>query len=62
VDEATLLADRVCVMSRNPGRVADLREVELPRPRDIEDVETVAFLEARRRIRRALEGAMGEPA
>ncbi len=62
VDEATLLADRVCVMSRNPGRVADLRQVELPRPRDIEDVETVAFLEARRQIRRALEGAMGEAA
>jgi ABC-type nitrate/sulfonate/bicarbonate transport system ATPase subunit len=60
VDEATLLADRVCVMTRNPGRVADVVPVELPRPRDIEDVETVEFLAARRQIRRALELAMGQ--
>jgi ABC-type nitrate/sulfonate/bicarbonate transport system ATPase subunit len=38
LDEAVLLADRVMLMSRGPGRIRELIDVDLPRPRFDYDV------------------------
>ena len=37
VEEAIYFADRVVVMSENPGRIRSVIPITLPRPRDIED-------------------------
>lgn len=55
VEEAAILADRVCVMSARPGRIiADYRN-PLERPRTYEVSETAEFLEVRRHIRSLVE-------
>jgi NitT/TauT family transport system ATP-binding protein len=41
--EATFLADTVYVMSKRPGRIVARREIDLPRPRDIEVTYSEAF-------------------
>jgi NitT/TauT family transport system ATP-binding protein len=45
VEEACVLADRVCVMSPRPGRIVAELPVELPRPRKATDPELVALRE-----------------
>ena len=41
--EATFLADTVYVMSKRPGRIIVRREIDLPRPRDLEVTYTDDF-------------------
>ena len=41
--ESVFLADTVYVMSRSPGRMVVRREIDLPRPRDLEITYTPAF-------------------
>lgn len=41
--EATYLADTVYVMSKSPGRFVARREIDLPRPRDLEITYTKEF-------------------
>jgi NitT/TauT family transport system ATP-binding protein len=41
--ESVFLADTVYVMSKSPGRFAARREIDLPRPRDLEVTYTPAF-------------------
>lgn len=41
--EAVFLADTVYVMSKRPGRILVRREIDLPRPRDLEVTYTDAF-------------------
>jgi ABC-type nitrate/sulfonate/bicarbonate transport system ATPase subunit len=57
IPEAVLLADRVVVMSARPGRVAEIVEVHLPRPRDFDMEARREFQQATHRIRELIFGA-----
>ena len=48
IDEAILVADRVCVMSTRPGRIVREMEVGLPRPRSAESLTSDRFSEVKR--------------
>jgi len=52
ISEAVLLADRVLVMSKRPGSVLDLIEVDLPRPRSSDTIKHPRFSELTDRIRK----------
>jgi NitT/TauT family transport system ATP-binding protein len=49
--EAAFLADTVYVMSKRPGRILVRREVDLPRPRDLDVTYTDRFVELVRDLR-----------
>ena len=55
ITEAVFLADRVVVMSRSPGRIADVIDVDLARPRDLAIRETGEFARLCRRARLLFE-------
>jgi NitT/TauT family transport system ATP-binding protein len=44
IREAVLLSDRIVVMSARPGRIQGILDVDLPRPRTMEVVETDDFV------------------
>jgi NitT/TauT family transport system ATP-binding protein len=39
VDEAIYLADRIVIMSARPGRIKDIIEIDIPRPRNRTSLE-----------------------
>ncbi len=51
IPEAIFLADRVIVMSPRPGRITDILDVDLPRPRDLAMINSARFGEHVARIR-----------
>ncbi|KNZ69136.1 ABC transporter [Thermincola ferriacetica] len=57
IDEAVFLAERIVVMGSKPGRIKQILELDLPRPRDRTGAE---FCRLRRRILAMIEGAMSE--
>ncbi len=52
ISEAVLLADRVLVMSKRPGTVLDLIDIDLPRPRSADTIREPRFSELTDRIRK----------
>jgi NitT/TauT family transport system ATP-binding protein len=59
--EAVFLADTVYVMSKSPGRILARREIDLPRPRDLELTYTPVFTDIVHELRAHI-GAMRKPA
>ena len=59
--EAVYLADTVYVMSRSPGRFVARREIDLPRPRDLEITYAKAFTDIVHELRGHI-GALRKPA
>ncbi len=55
IEEAILLGDRVAIMTGSPGRISEIIEIPLGRPRQSAMVDTEGFLAIKRRIRAALE-------
>lgn len=51
IPEAVLLSDRVVVMTPRPGEVAEIIDVDLARPRALENINTPAFGDIVHRIR-----------
>ena len=51
ISEAIFLSDRVVIMDRNPGRIVEVLDIDLARPRELEVRETKAFGEYSRHIR-----------
>ena len=45
ITEAVFLADRVVIMSKNPGRIEKIIKIDLPRPRLLDVRETPVFAE-----------------
>lgn len=63
VDEAVLLAERVYIMSRNPGHITDSIEIPFPFPRDYMAIERDAlFLKLRYSVLEELEKAVSSSA
>lgn len=54
VEEAALLADRVVVLSPRPGRIVEIVEVPLPRPRDPDLLFRTEMQRIARRLRETL--------
>lgn len=46
VDEAVYLADKIVILDKNPGKIADIIEVDLQRPRKRESQEFIAIQES----------------
>jgi NitT/TauT family transport system ATP-binding protein len=51
IPEAIFLADRVLVMSPRPGRISEVIDIDLPRPRDLELINSAPFGDYVRRVR-----------
>jgi len=58
VPEAILLSDRVVLMAARPGRIAEITEIDLPRPRDESVFLSPQFREYEIRIREGLRRVM----
>jgi NitT/TauT family transport system ATP-binding protein len=59
LDEAIFLSDRVAVMTQRPGRIKEVFDIDLARPRQPELRNTQAFVQYRQRAWEALRDEVG---
>jgi NitT/TauT family transport system ATP-binding protein len=57
ISEAVLLSDRVAVFSKGPGRILDMVDIPLERPRDKGTMTSVAFGELAAKIRSVIDSS-----
>jgi NitT/TauT family transport system ATP-binding protein len=62
IPEAVFLSSRVVVMSARPGRITDVIDVDLPRPRDVETREQHRYFHLITEVREALRRGGAEHA
>jgi NitT/TauT family transport system ATP-binding protein len=60
IDEAIFLSDRVAIMTRGPGRVKEIIDIPLPRPRDDSVRNSTEFLALRQRAWALLKTEVAE--
>ncbi|MDP9152915.1 MAG: ABC transporter ATP-binding protein [Pseudomonadota bacterium] len=60
IDEAIFLSDRVAIMTRGPGRVKEIIDIPLPRPRDDSVRNSTEFLALRQRAWAPLKTEVAE--
>jgi NitT/TauT family transport system ATP-binding protein len=56
IEEAVFLSDRVVVLSPRPGRIVQVVDIDLPRPRDLHVRSAPEFLKLRGELRDILVG------
>lgn len=61
MDEAAYLSDRVLVMDTHPGRVREILDVPLPRPREESVRRSATFSELTAHMWHELRGMIGDP-
>jgi NitT/TauT family transport system ATP-binding protein len=62
ISEAIFLADRVAVMSARPGRIAEIYDIDIPRPRSIDIQTRPDFIARILRIKSRIEHGRGPAA
>ena len=60
IDEAILLADRIYVMGARPGRIKEVLDVPIARPRSLDVVMEPEFIRMKRQILELLHDDMEE--
>jgi NitT/TauT family transport system ATP-binding protein len=60
IPEAVFLSSRVVVMSARPGRITEIVDVDLPRPRNEDTRETRRYFELVTQVREALRTGRGD--
>ncbi len=61
LDEAIYLADRIVVLGPNPGRILEIIEVPVARPRDASQFMSEEFLATKRHLERLIHGQRTAP-
>jgi NitT/TauT family transport system ATP-binding protein len=54
IGESVFLSDRVVVMSPRPGKIDEVVQIDLPRPRGVEVKDTIEFVQYVKRLREGL--------